>query len=112
MLIPVFTSCGLTIFFVNPAISHVFHGPEISQSRLSKVQVFQGLGFLGFKFSGSSFFRVQFFLDPGPGSRSGTWVQVLRVAQLNTCLFSKPDSYWWMVGGCIWLWVVVGGGIV
>ena len=102
-------------FFLNPAVSHVFHGPEISGPKLFKVQVFQGPEFLGFKF-----FWVQLFEGSRSfGSRSRFQGQDLgpgfKSIPLKHLSFSKPDQLLVggggggmlvVVSGCGWLWVV------
>ena len=59
--------CGFPIFFMHPAVSHVFHGPGFTGSRFFRVQVFQAPIFLVSRILGSRILWV--------------WVQVLEVAQ-------------------------------
>ena len=109
MLIPVFISCGLTIFFCESS-----YFPRFSWSRNFTVQTFQGPGF-----SGSRFFRVQVFwvqLFQGPvffGSRSRVQVWDLgpgfKGSPIKHLSFFKTRQLlvdgWWLylvVGGCGW----------
>ena len=74
-----------TVFFLHPAVSHIFQGPALSGSWFFRVQFFQVPGFSGFRFV-----RVQVFQGLGQGYGSRFQKQIDARTQMTSVNVNEP----------------------